>query len=380
MIVGSLFSGAGLLDKGLHDAGIDHAWFVEREPERRALLAARWPGRPVHDDVRTVGAHNLERVDGIVGGFPCKGASNAGPRNGFDHPETALWAEFWRIVRELRPRYVAVENVAAIRNLHLGAVWGTVLGDLAALGYDVAWGCVRASDVGAPHGRDRILAVARHAAHVGPERAGCSRHGRDGLANAGPLAADAARDGEGGSGAAGGSDRERARPCADVAADAGGAPGRQHAGDAHGSQAGDGGRSTEHDHEPGGAGSSRLPAAEALADTRGGRRSGEGRRGPFKYDESAARADDQGRDVAVEWGEYGPAIRRWEAIHGPAPAPLTRVRGVDDGGAKLHRLRARMDRQRLSALGDGVHVYVGRLVGDALMELAAADEEARDAA
>jgi site-specific DNA-cytosine methylase len=99
----------------------------------------------------------------IAGGFPCKGASNAGPRTGLDHPETALWAEFARIVGELRPRYVAVENVAAIRSIHSGAVWGTVLGDLAALGYDVAWGCVRASDVGAPHGRDRIFAVARHA-------------------------------------------------------------------------------------------------------------------------------------------------------------------------------------------------------------------------
>jgi site-specific DNA-cytosine methylase len=113
-----------------------------------------------------VGAHNLEPVDFIAGGFPCKGASNAGPRTGLDHPETALWAEFARIVGELRPRYVAVENVAAIRSIHSGAVWGTVLWDLAALGYDVAWGCVRASDVGAPHGRDRIFAVARHAADV----------------------------------------------------------------------------------------------------------------------------------------------------------------------------------------------------------------------
>jgi hypothetical protein len=81
-------------------------------------------------------------------------------------------------------------------------------------------------------------------------------------------------------------------------------------------------------------------------------------------------------DVAVEWGEYEPAIRRWEAIHGPAPAPLTRVRGMDDGDAKMQRVRARMDRQRLSALGDGVHVYVGRLLGDAIMTLAREDGHA----
>jgi DNA-cytosine methyltransferase len=167
MIVGSLFSGAGLLDAGLHQAGHEHAWFVEREPDRRALLARRWPGRPVHDDVRTVGAHHLEPVDCIAGGFPCKGASTAGKRTGLAHPETALWAEFARIVGELRPRYVVVENVANILALHDGAVWGTVLGDLAALGFDVAWDCVPAAAFGAPHGRDRVVAIA---ADAGRER------------------------------------------------------------------------------------------------------------------------------------------------------------------------------------------------------------------
>jgi hypothetical protein len=73
------------------------------------------------------------------------------------------------------------------------------------------------------------------------------------------------------------------------------------------------------------------------------------------------------RIVSVEWGEYEPAIRRWEAIHGPAPEPL--IRRLDDGDAKLRRVRARVDRSRLSALGDGVHVYLGRLIGDALHEL-----------
>jgi DNA (cytosine-5)-methyltransferase 1 len=317
MIVGSLFSGAGLLDCGLHQAGIGHAWFVEREPDRRALLERRWPGRPVHDDVRNVGAHNLERVDGIVGGFPCKGASNAGPRTGFAHPETALWAEFERVVRELRPRYVAVENVAAIRSLHHGAVWGTVLGDLAALGYDVAWGCVRAADVGAPHGRDRIFAVARHA---------------DGMAGQAPVADGGRRGALARSGAV-----ERAL----------------------GPDGVDG-------------------IGEVAADARGGRQPEQ----PAEHGGQPARpdADAERCGVRVEWGSYEPAIRRWEAIHGPAPAPLTRVRGMDDGDAKLQRVRARLDRQRLSALGDGVHVYVGRLLGDALMELARADQEVRDAA
>lgn len=294
MIVGSLFSGAGLLDAGLHQAGIRHAWFVERDEFRRGLLAQRWPGRPVHDDVRTVGAHNLERVDGIVGGFPCKGASTAGKRTGLAHPETALWAEFARIVGELEPRWVVVENVANILSLHGGAVWGTVLGDLAALGLDVAWDCVPAAAVGAPHGRDRVFAVARHAEGTGGQGAWAER---EALGRAGGAGDGAAAD----------------------------AP---HVGSERGWRA-----------------RARWP-------------------GPADGDQDA-------RGVAVEWGDYEPAIRRWEAIHGPAPEPL--IFRLDDGDPKLRRMRARVDRSRLSALGDGVHVYVGRLIGDALMTLAEAD-------
>src|SRR5690349_13694453 len=119
MICGSLFSGAGLLDIGLAQAGVEHAWFVESDEWRREHLARRWPHAVVRDDVRTVGAE-LGRVDLIAGGFPCKGNSTAGRRNGLDHPETALWAEFARIVGELRPRYVAVENVANVLAIHDG--------------------------------------------------------------------------------------------------------------------------------------------------------------------------------------------------------------------------------------------------------------------
>lgn len=329
MLAGSLFSGAGLLDAGLAQAGIEHAWFVEREPDRRALLERRWPGVPVHDDVRAVGAHNLQPVDCVAGGFPCKGASTAGKRTGLAHPETALWAEFERIVRELRPRYVAVENVANILALHDGAVWGTVLGDLAALGYDVAWDCVPASAVGAPHGRDRVFAIA----------------------------ADASRVRQGGTGAQAGTDGQRARAVADAAADT------AHIGPERGRRARAG----------------RLGLADggqAPADT-----AFDGREQRPELNEHAqqrelpARSNAERRGVRVEWGPYSPAIERWEAVHGRAPAPLAQVRRMDDGDAKLRRMRARLDRQRLSALGDGVHVYVGRLVGEALMALEAASLE-----
>ena len=148
LTVGSMFSGVGLLDYGLHLAGLLHAWFAERDEFRRGILARRWPGALVLDDVRAVCADAVPRVDVIAGGFPCKGASTAGKRTGFDHPETVLWREMRRAVGELRPRYVLVENVANLLTMArapgepAGSAWGEVLADLAAFGFDVRWDCL----------------------------------------------------------------------------------------------------------------------------------------------------------------------------------------------------------------------------------------------
>lgn len=106
--------------------------------------------------MRTVGAHNLEPVDVICGGFPCQDLSYAGKGAGLAGERSGLWYEYLRIVRELRPRLVIVENVAALRSRGLGVV----LGDLAALGYDSVWTSIRAADVGAPHRRERLFIVA----------------------------------------------------------------------------------------------------------------------------------------------------------------------------------------------------------------------------
>jgi DNA (cytosine-5)-methyltransferase 1 len=106
--------------------------------------------------VCTAGAHNLLPVDVICGGFPCQDISNAGKRAGIEGERSGLWREYARIVRELRPRYVLVENVAAL----LGRGLGTVLGDLAACGYDAEWDCIPATAVGAHHRRDRVFIVA----------------------------------------------------------------------------------------------------------------------------------------------------------------------------------------------------------------------------
>ena len=155
MRVGSLFSGIGGFDLGLERAGHEIVWQVEWDAYCRKVLAKHWPDVPCYEDIHDCGAHNLEEVDVCIGGFPCQPVSVAGKQRGQDD-ERWLWPEFARILGELRPRFVIVENVPGLLVRGLG----DVLGDLAELGYDAEWGCVSAASVGAPHLRKRIFIVA----------------------------------------------------------------------------------------------------------------------------------------------------------------------------------------------------------------------------
>jgi DNA (cytosine-5)-methyltransferase 1 len=127
--------------------------FCEIDTYCRRVLAKHWPGVPCHDDIRTM---RPIPADIVCGGFPCQDISRAGRGAGLAGERSGLWSEFARIIREVRPRYAIVENVAMLRSRGLS----TVLGDLAALGYDAEWHCIPASYVGAPHQRDRIWIVA----------------------------------------------------------------------------------------------------------------------------------------------------------------------------------------------------------------------------
>ena len=153
---GSLFAGIGGIDLGLERAGFRCAWQVEINDYAQAVLQKHWPDVPKFRDIRECGAHNLEPVDMIAGGFPCQDISVAGKGKGIIGERSGLWFEFARIIRDLRPRFVFVENVAAILVRGLDAV----LGSLAALGYDAEWDCVPAAAVGAPTRRDRFFLVA----------------------------------------------------------------------------------------------------------------------------------------------------------------------------------------------------------------------------
>jgi len=154
---GSLFAGIGGFDLGLERAGMRCEWQVEIDPYARAVLAKHWPDVRRHEDVRTFPPPEGEwGVDVICGGFPCQDISVAGKGAGLAGARSGLWYEYARIIGELRPRYVIVENVAAL----LARGMGTVLGDLSSLGYDAEWHVIPASAVGAPHRRDRVWVVA----------------------------------------------------------------------------------------------------------------------------------------------------------------------------------------------------------------------------
>jgi len=134
-------------------------WQVEIDPYCRKVLAKHWPDVECFEDVREVGAHNLAPVDLICGGFPCQPVSCAGQRKGTDD-ERWLWPEFYRLICELRPRWVLGENVPGLLSIDAGRVFGGILRDLASCGYDAEWDCIPAAAVGAPHRRDRVFVVA----------------------------------------------------------------------------------------------------------------------------------------------------------------------------------------------------------------------------
>ena len=174
-----LFAGGGggiLADRLL---GRDIVGAVELEAYPREILLARQadgilPRFPIWDDVTTFRADNpdtagyIEGLRGIrgqlciAGGFPCQDISVAGKGAGLEGARSGLWSEMLRIIGEIRPRYVLVENspMLVVRGLD------RVAGDLAGLGYGFRWGALGADDAGAPHRRKRFWLWAEDEAYT----------------------------------------------------------------------------------------------------------------------------------------------------------------------------------------------------------------------
>jgi DNA (cytosine-5)-methyltransferase 1 len=154
----ALFAGAGGGLLGGQLLGWHTVCAVEIDPYCRKVLLQRQrdgtlPEFPIWDDVRTFeGVPWRGAIDVISGGFPCQDISAAGRGEGISGERSGLWAEFARIIGEVGPRYVFVENSPLLVSRGLDRV----LGDLAAMGYDARWGVLGACHAGAPHRRERI--------------------------------------------------------------------------------------------------------------------------------------------------------------------------------------------------------------------------------
>lgn len=324
MRIGSLFSGYGGLSLACGAVfGGTTAWVSDVDKGANKVLAHRFPDAPNLGDITKVDWSAIEPVDVLDGGFPCQDLSHAGKRAGM-RPGTrsGMWTHMAYAISELRPRYVVAENVRGLLSgkAHsdmercpycMGGggdgepdvrALGTVLGDLANLGYDAQWCGLRASDVGAPHGRFRvfILATAQNA------NGAVSREWREsapGQAEGGRARADV-----------GGRDRAS---FADTQSHVGwtGQLGQNDAAE----------RSTRDDEL---SGSRECSVADTSGERHGrgqddrevGRLDGNSAGEARKRKRSREVASDRGSEIS--WGAYGPVIRRWERVLGRlAPAP-----------------------------------------------------------
>lgn len=297
--IGSLCSGYGGLDTAAGAVtGGTVAWFADPMPASRALLAHHHPDTPNHGDLTATDWAAVEPVDVLTAGWPCQPWSLAGNRKGAAD-ERAIWPAIARAVRDLRPGLVLLENVASIA---AAGELARAVGDLAGLGYDAEWTCLRASDVGAPHGRNRCFVAAADA--------DSAPRGRLGDAVAGI-----------GSAPTGQRATQPRRLNRDAAADAE-RQGRE------GRDGTAGGPGQGPDHEIGVAAGRGDPAPDT--DGRGRASLAELNSGSVTGLEAPLGDHALGR---VAWGPYAPAIARWAAVLGrDAPDPTALGRR---GGAQL---------------------------------------------
>jgi DNA (cytosine-5)-methyltransferase 1 len=175
---GELFAGTGMLGRAVGEVfGTRPAWFCEFDAAPSKVLAHHYPDVPNYGDVTKVDFTTVPHTHVRAGGFPCQDVSVSGARAGLrDGTRSGLWSEFARSIAEDRPDWVVIENVGGLLSAEAHSdvepcPWclgeepgepalralGAVLADLAALGFDAEWTSIRASDVGAPHGRLRVF-------------------------------------------------------------------------------------------------------------------------------------------------------------------------------------------------------------------------------
>jgi DNA (cytosine-5)-methyltransferase 1 len=321
--IGSLFSGYGGLDMAVQDFyGAHVVWYSEIDKYASTILATHYPGVPNLGDIKSVNWADVPPVDILTGGYPCQPFSHAGSRKGKED-ERHLWPYVRDAIAALRPMVTVLENVDGHRSLG----FADVLGDIAEMGMSARWGVIRAAEAGAPHGRKRIFIIAysddarrgEHrrtlaiksqfpaAQHVSDITANADGYGHGQQLHTGGIASVE------GAAAGGASERQRPRGESDAGGDLPAADADSAGGEAR--------RNTGPDSQfiraqPLG---SAPPAADADGDRRGKAR----RTAKAQADRSSGADSGCHRiSAGVEWGQYGPAISRWERVSGrSAPEP-----------------------------------------------------------
>lgn len=153
--LGSCFSGQGLGDFGFYLGGWEISWQIEIEKYDQKILNLRWPESKKYGDIKKVRPKELAAVDLVWGGFPCQPFSCAGKRRGKDDDRN-LWPEMRRIIFEVKPPWVVIENVPGI----VGIMLEEILDDLENEGYEAIPFIFPAHALGAPHKRERIWIIA----------------------------------------------------------------------------------------------------------------------------------------------------------------------------------------------------------------------------
>ena len=322
--IGSLFSGIGGLELGLEWAGLGPVvWQVEKDEYCRQILSKHWPDVERHSDVRTVGS-NLQPADLICGGFPCQDVSSAGSGAGLKGARSGLWYEFRRIVSQLKPAWVVVENVSS----GAGRWVDPVRRDLEELGFQTLPVPLSARAVGAPHLRRRVFIIAAH-----PERERL-RQQRQRARGPGGRARGVRAQGNAESSHAGAS-RCAANPMP-IGRGQGGVE-----------QVGDGGCAE----------GSETKGRGPVPNPDGGRR--EGQRVEARCGEQGTPGcEPNGRGDSRQNGERPPA---WGAHEFWSSGPP--VCGVDDGTS------TKLDRSRLKALGNAVVPQCAQVIGEVIRVL-----------
>lgn len=303
MKIGSLFSGYGGLDLAVEAIfNAQPAWFCEFDKAPSKVLAHHWPDVPNHKDVTQINWKEVEPVDILTGGSPCQDLSQAGKRAGMtEGTRSNLWVNMREAIAALQPKYVVWENVlgalsatatsdsdmeqgggllAAPGGGHLRAL-GRVLGDLTEIGYDAKWTTLRASDIGAPHHRARVFLIAQRSVLNTGHDAGRPEHGKQ---------YETPTSGAG-------------EPSCGIATDTGSIRLQTF-------------------------GRYAVPSApeitwdnssiSSLPDTISIRQYG---RGTAPEQTQGTHGATDRHSSGIEWGKYAPAVRRWERITRPAPAP-----------------------------------------------------------